>query len=202
MTPAPESASRRWGRRAWSLFLAAAWVFVLWRLAPHVGALIGVRGGDGLRPAYAVRTLDHGMVTADSLRGQVVLVNFWATWCGPCRVEMPLMEKTWSRHRAAGLVVLGLSVDRTGEPGVRRFLSERGISYPVAIVGPEVEAAFGGVRGYPTSVLIGRDGVVRHTVVGPIGPVTLEPAIRRALAEPAGDGARTPWRGARRPGAP
>jgi hypothetical protein len=75
-------------------------------------------------------------------------------------------------------------VDRGDPADVRAFLAERGISYPVAIVGADVIQALGGVVGYPTSVLIGRDGRVQHRVMGPIGPVTLEPAIRRALAEP------------------
>jgi hypothetical protein len=96
---------------------------------------------------------------------------------------MPLLEATWNRHKAAGLVLIGASVD-TGDPQtVRDFITERGISYPIAIVGSDVIRELGGVVGYPTSVLIGRDGRVRHRVMGPIGPLSLEPAIRRALAE-------------------
>ena len=97
---------------------------------------------------------------------------------------MPLLEATWNRHRAAGLVVLGASVDQGDPRTVQDFITSRGISYPIAIVGSEVLAALGGVRGYPTSILLGRDGRVRHRVMGPIGPLSLEPAIRRALAEP------------------
>jgi hypothetical protein len=97
---------------------------------------------------------------------------------------MPLLEQTWQRHRGAGFVLLGASVDRGDPQAVRAFLAERGITYPVAIVGPDVIQALGGVVGYPTSILIGRDGRVQHRVMGPIGPVTLEPAIRRALAAP------------------
>jgi len=80
-------------------------------------------------------------------------------------------------------VVLGLSVDRGSPDDVRRFLSERGIDYPVAIVGPEVERAFGGVRGYPTSFLVDRNGKVRHEALGPLAMVSFEPAVRRLLAE-------------------
>ena len=126
-------------------------------------------------------------MSAESLRGQVVLVNVWATWCTPCRVEMPMLEATWQRHKRAGLVVLGASVDRGGASEVRQFVTERGITYPVAIVGDDIIAALGGVHGYPTSVLIGRDGRVRHRVIGPIGPLSLEPAIRRALGDSVND---------------
>ena len=168
----------------WTTLAAVA--LAIWaapRLLPHLGALAGVRARDAAYPRFAVRTLADSLLTTDALRGRVVMVNVWATWCLPCRAEMPLLENTWQRHRDAGLVVLGASVDRGGPAIVREFVQARGISYPVAVVGGDVLAALGGVRGYPTSVLIGRDGVVRHRVLGPIGPLSLEPAIRRALAD-------------------
>lgn len=161
-------------------------ILVIWslpRLLPHVKALAGVRVREVAHPAYAVRTLSGNAITQDSLRGRVVLVNVWATWCLPCRAEMPLMENTWQRHREAGLVVLGASVDRGNAQDVQTFVTSRNITYPIAIVGVDFLAAVGGVLGYPTSILIGRDGAVRHKVIGPIGPLSLEPAIRRALAD-------------------
>ena len=190
MTPAEAGGRQRgargvaWLRARWSTVLL--WLVLAWaapRLWPHVGALLGVRAGDRARPEATVTLLDGRSLSLADLRGQVVLVNVWATWCAPCRVEMPLLEQTWQRHRAAGFVLLGASVDRGDPADVRAFLAERGISYPVAIVGADVIQALGGVMGYPTSILIGRDGRVQHRVMGPIGPVTLEPAIRRALAE-------------------
>lgn len=190
MTPAEAGGRQRgargvaWLRARWSTVLL--WLVLAWaapRLWPHVGALLGVRAGDRARPEATVTLLDGRSLSLVDLRGQVVLVNVWATWCAPCRVEMPLLEQTWQRHRAAGFLLLGASVDRGDPADVRAFLAERGISYPVAIVGADVIQALGGVMGYPTSILIGRDGRVQHRVMGPIGPVTLEPAIRRALAE-------------------
>jgi thiol-disulfide isomerase/thioredoxin len=190
VTPAEAGGRQRvargvaWLRARWSTVLL--WLVLAWaapRLWPHVGALLGVRAGDRARPEATVTLLDGRSLSLVDLRGQVVLVNVWATWCAPCRVEMPLLEQTWQRHRAAGFLLLGASVDRGDPADVRAFLAERGISYPVAIVGADVIQALGGVMGYPTSILIGRDGRVQHRVMGPIGPVTLEPAIRRALAE-------------------
>lgn len=157
-------------------------MFVLVRLAPHFGAIVGVRSGEDLTPTFAVTSLDGQVVTSMDLRGKVVLVNFWATWCLPCRAEMPLLEGMWKRHAPDGFVLLGFSTDRTGESGVREFLTKRGISYPVAIVGRAEDIAFGGVRGIPTSFLLDRDGRVRHRVVGPLAPATLELAVRRLLA--------------------
>jgi cytochrome c biogenesis protein CcmG, thiol:disulfide interchange protein DsbE len=174
---------RRWRWPHWStvLFLLIG-ALSLPRLLPHVGALVGVRARDEAVPTFAVRTFSDETLTSESLRGQVVLVNVWATWCVPCRVEMPLLEATWQRHRARGLVVLGASVDRGDPAAVRAFVTSRGLTYPIAIVDDDVVRALGGVQAYPTSLLLGRDGRVLHRVVGPIGPLSLEPAIRRALA--------------------
>lgn len=175
---------RRFRVPHWSTLLILA--IVIWampRLLPHLGALVDVRTRDASTPTFVTHTLDGALMSSESLRGKVVLINVWATWCTPCRVEMPLLESTWQRHRDAGLVLLGASVDRGDASVVGEFVSSRGITYPIAIVGNDVIAALGGVHGYPTSVLIGRDGRVRHRVIGPIGPMSLEPAIRRALSE-------------------
>ena len=128
--------------------------------------------------------LDGRVISNDSLRGRVVLVNVWATWCLPCRAEMPLLEAMHQRHRDKGFTMVGLSVDRGPESGVRAFLTERGISYPVGIVSDDVLNAFGGVRGYPTSFLIDRAGVIRHAVIGPLAPASLELAVRRLVDAP------------------
>jgi cytochrome c biogenesis protein CcmG, thiol:disulfide interchange protein DsbE len=175
---------RRWFS-PWNLLSLAVLVWALPRLLPHVGALVGVESGSHARPMFRLATLAGDSVSQESLRGKVVLVNFWATWCGPCRLEMPLLQQMYERHRGDGFVLLGLSVDRGGAATVRDYVHARGVTYPIAIVGAVEEQAFGGVRGYPTSFLIDRRGVVRHAVIGPLAPATLEPAVRRLLAEPA-----------------
>jgi len=167
----------------WNLVFLALLIVVIPRLAPHLGAIVGIRSGDDIVPAWHATALDGTDASSASVRGKVVLVNVWATWCIPCRAEMPLLEQMWQRHRARGFLLLGLSVDRTGTAGVRRFLEEHDISYPVAIVGAEVEQAFGGVRGIPTSFLLDRDGRIRHRVIGPLAAASLELAVRRLLDE-------------------
>jgi thiol-disulfide isomerase/thioredoxin len=149
-----------------------------------VEALVGARAREHRQPTYAITTRSGALITPDSLRGRVVLVNIWATWCPPCRAEMPLLQQLAESYAADSVVVLGLSVDRGPAQAVDAFLADRGITYPVAIVSDDVIRAFGGVRGYPTSLLLDRDGIVRHAVMGPVGPVTLRPALRRLIAEP------------------
>jgi hypothetical protein len=96
---------------------------------------------------------------------------------------MPLLEQMQERHRAAGFRMIGLSVDRGAVEDVREFIRSRGITYPIAIAGNAEEDAFGGIRGYPTSFLLDRAGVVRHAVIGPLAPATLELAVRRLLKD-------------------
>lgn len=166
-----------------NLLTVAVLVWAAPRCWPHVEALVGVRAREARRPQYAVVTRGGERITSESLRGRVVLVNVWATWCPPCRAEMPALQQLAEAYAADGLVLLGLSVDRGPAGAVDTFLAERGITYPVAIVDDEVVRAFGGVRGYPTSFLVDRHGVVQHTVMGPVAPLSLRPAIRRLLAD-------------------
>ena len=184
-TPTPSATRariRRW-LSPWNVITALLLLWAAPRLLPHLGALVGVRSGPDAVPSYAYATLDGGLASSDSLRGKVVLVNFWATWCAPCRAEMPVLEAMYQRHRERGFVIVGLAVDQAPTEKVAAYVAERGVTYPVAHVEREAERLFGGVRGYPTSFLIGRDGRVRHVVVGPIGAVSLEPAVRRALGD-------------------
>ena len=179
---------RRWRRWITPANLVTI-ALILWlgpRFLPHLGALVGIESGEHQRPAFSVTTLGGAPVSDTLLRGRVVLVNFWATWCLPCRVEMPLLEAMANRHTAAGLSVIGFSVDRTAPDAVATFLRERGITYPVAIVGRDEETAFGGVQGYPTSVLLDRTGRVRYKVLGPLAMASLEPAVRRLLRDTTG----------------
>jgi cytochrome c biogenesis protein CcmG/thiol:disulfide interchange protein DsbE len=185
---APPRAGRVWARirtylTFWNVITVAVLVWAAPRLLPHVGAVLGVDSGPRTTPTYRYVTLDGANIGSEELAGQVVLVNFWATWCAPCRAEMPLLEQMHQRHREAGFVVVGLAVDRVSTEAVRAFVQDRGVTYPIAHVGSEAEQVFGGVRGYPTSFLLDRTGKIRHTVLGAIGPLSLEPAVRRLLAE-------------------
>ena len=172
----------RWLRPT-SLLLLALWIYLGVKIAPHLAAVVGIETGDRTRPAFSVTGLDGNLIASDSLRGRVVLVNVWATWCLPCRVEMPLLQSMADRHRDRGLTVIGLSVDTDSPEVVREFLAARKVTYPVAIVDWRTLQILGGVTGYPTSFLLDREGRIRHRALGPLAMASFEPAVRRLLAD-------------------
>ena len=158
-------------------------IFVAVRLGPQFGALVGVAPDQGKAPAYALVTLDGDTVQSTELEGKVVVVNFWATWCPPCRLEMPTLQRLHERRSGDGVVVLGFTTDVGSDAGVRSFLAERGITYPVGMATAEHRRAFGGIPGVPTTFLIDREGVVRHKVVGYFAGPALNAAVGRLLSD-------------------
>lgn len=179
-------AARHWIERlVWVALLG----FVGVRIWLHLAAAAGVASANAAVPRFTLTTPDGTPVTSESLAGKVVLLNFWATWCPPCRVEMPGFQRVYDRFRGDGFVVLGVAMDAGGTEGVRHFLAERGITYPVAMATPAAVRDFGGVRLLPTSYLIDRDGRIRNEVSGLFTSVALEQAIGRLLREPASSSA-------------
>lgn len=102
-----------------------------------------------------------------SLRGKLVLVNFWATWCVPCQWEMPLMERLYQRYRDRGFTVLAISLDQGNPEAVRAFVRDRKLTYPVAL-DPRHEAARAfGIVGLPATLVVGPDGAIKGVTYGP-----------------------------------
>ena len=181
--PSPRRRTFVWAER---LVTAAVLAFVLYRLGPQLGALTGVGPDLGRAPEYAFTSLDGALVESEELRGQVVVLNFWATWCGPCKLEMPSLQSLHEDKADEGVVVLGLSTDAGGAASIRTFLDERDITYPVGRATSAHRAAFGGIHGIPTTFIIDAEGVVQHRVVGYFAPPAMRAAVNRLLdAEPA-----------------
>jgi thiol-disulfide isomerase/thioredoxin len=140
--------------------------------------------GD-VMPAYGANDLDGKAFDVASRKGAVTLLNVWATWCGPCVYEIPQLNAIHQQFVKNGFEVVGISVDDTGVEGVRQFVQERKIVYPVTIDPDGRIANLLGTSTIPTSVLIGRDGKIAWRKTGAItgnDEATLTTAIEKALA--------------------
>ncbi|MCU0506449.1 MAG: TlpA family protein disulfide reductase [Chloroflexi bacterium] len=141
-------------------------------------AVEGPGGGRG--PAT---TLDGDPIGLADLRGRVVWVDFWASWCPPCRAETPALRDLYERHRADGLEMIGVSVQESSAEDIRRYVAAYGIRYP--IVADLTGAIFRDwqVYGLPTQFLLDREGVIRAVVQGPVDAETAENLVAPLLAE-------------------
>lgn len=128
-----------------------------------------------IAPGFTVTTLDGDTITLSDLRGSPVVLNFWATWCGPCRSEIPAFSRFAKAHPE--VPVLGLSVDKTSPSKVRHTVREWGISYPVAIISGALQNKYD-ISTLPTTVIINPDGKVHKIHVGTMSERQLARAIR------------------------
>jgi len=156
-------------------------------LTKHPGpAAANLSGGNvkgALAPDFELTSLDGKPVKLSSLRGQAVLLNFWATWCGPCKIEIPWLVDLQKKYGPQGLQILGISMDDGGKDAVEKFTKQMDINYPVAIGNEKVADAYGGVQALPTSFYVGRDGKVVARGFGLVSRSEMEDNIRAALKE-------------------
>ncbi|SRR5712692_183891 len=141
-------------------------------------------------PEVTFKDLEDKDATLNQYKGKVVLVNFWATWCDPCFVEIPWLIEMQQKYEAKGFTVLGISMDEEGKSAVVPFLAKERfnvngqkvpMNYPIVIGSDEVADKFGGLLGYPTSFLISRDGKIVKKVQGLISYEELSKAIESQL---------------------
>jgi peroxiredoxin len=154
------------------------------RMAMPIAAEPAAQEVIGLpRPDYTLGSSEGQWVSARDFDGRVVLVNFWATWCLPCREEMPMLARLYTTHAPRGLEVVGIALDDV-QPA-RDFAAELNIRYPVLVGSTDVMAVvrqYGNVSGVlPYSVLIDRDGIVRWTHLGELKEPELTRLIEDAL---------------------
>ena len=134
-------------------------------------------------PEFAVKGIDGSTVNLAAARGKVVLLNFWATWCGPCRMEVPDLVELQKKYQDR-LQVIGLVIDDTDEDAVRKFAKRYSINYPVAMATDEMRFQFGGVPALPTSFIIDAQGRVVQKHIGLRDPELYEMEVRALLGLP------------------
>ncbi|MES9941954.1 MAG: TlpA disulfide reductase family protein [Candidatus Thiodiazotropha sp. 6PLUC2] len=139
------------------LFFCGLWLFVLPAMAEAVD--------------FELPGLDGKNYRLSDYRGKWVLVNYWATWCPPCREELPELEVFHSNHKDKDAVVLGIAMERIDPPRLKSFVDEQFLSYPILLTKPAARTELGRVPGLPTSFLVNPEG---ELVARQVGPVTLE----------------------------
>jgi len=131
--------------------------------------------GDASMPSIVMKDLSDRDVTLAQYKGQVVLVNFWATWCGPCKIEIPWMIEFQKKYSSRGFTILGVSMDEDGKKAINPFLEKErfdvdgqkeAMNYPILLGNDSIADKFGSIVGLPTSMLFTRDGKKIKTIVG------------------------------------
>ena len=146
------------------------------------GTVRAIGPGDAA-PNFALEDFDgHALRLAD-FRGRLVLLNFWASWCGPCIEEMPHLSAWQRTYGSAGLQVIGVSMDDDAAPG-KKFLARHGVDYPIVLGDAQLGERYGGILGLPQSFLIDRRGLVVARYKGETQLPRIEAAIKSQLRAP------------------
>src|SRR5437868_13331543 len=151
-------------------------------LAGNTDRLSGEVKGK-VAPDWELNTLDGRPVNLSDFRGKAVLLNFWATWCGPCKIEMPWFVELEKEFGPQGLVVIGIAMEDTKNEDILKFTKEMGVDYTILRGKEAVGEAYGGVAGLPTTFYIGRDGKMVDQSIGLVSRSEIADHIREALAQ-------------------
>jgi len=143
-------------------------------------------------PDFTLESLEGKSVRLSDLRGKAVLLNFWATWCVPCKIEMPWLVELQGEYGPQGLQIVGVAMDDSSKEDIAKFVKDMGVNYPVLLGKEAVGDAYGGVPGLPESFFISRDGRIVDKIIGLKGKADIEDAIRKALSAQPGTSQATP----------
>ena len=133
-------------------------------------------------PDFSLASLDGKTLKLSDYRGKAVLLNFWATWCEPCKIEMPWFVELQKQYGPQGLQVLGVAMDDTDPKDISEFVHKMGVNYPVVVGKEAVGDQYGGIPYLPSTFYIDRDGRVVDRVFGLVSRSEIEGDIRKALA--------------------
>ena len=169
------------------ILVAGLYVVNRYWISPAVK--IQARGGDHpAAPDFSLTDISGKPLKLADYRGKVVMLDFWATWCGPCRIEIPGFVELQKRYGDQGFAVIGISMDDSSDAAaVADFYKQFQMNYPVAIGNERLGELYGGVLGLPTTLVIGRDGRIYAKHVGAAGVDVFESEIKQLLSESAKD---------------
>src|SRR5438552_8418802 len=136
---------------------------------------------SGPAPDFTLQSLDGKNMSLSDLRGKAVLLNFWATWCGPCKIEMPWFIELQKQYGSQGLQIVGVAMDDSSKEDIAKFANDMGVNYPVLLGKEAVGDAYGGVPALPETFFIGRDGKIVDKIIGLKGKAEIEDSIKKAL---------------------
>lgn len=164
------------------LLLALAWIFVSAdRSGTSTSGLIPAPQQGFLAPDFELQTTTGETIKLSDLRGQAVLINLWATWCPPCRAEMPAIEKIHNEYKDDGLVVLAVNMTyQDTQSNIIPFTAEYGLTFPILLDQTGSVGTAYQLRSLPSSFFIGRDGIITEVVIG--GPMA-EALLRTRVEE-------------------
>jgi len=134
-----------------------------------------------IAPDFSLESLDGKTTHLSDFRGKAVLLNFWATWCGPCKIEMPWFVDLQKQYGSQGLQIVGVAMDDGSKEDIAKFAKDMGVNYPILIGKESVGDQYGGVPALPESFLIARDGKIVDKIVGLRGKSEIEDSIKKAL---------------------
>jgi peroxiredoxin len=132
------------------------------------------QAGSTAAPAFEVKDLGGQSLSLDQFKGHVLVLNFWATWCPPCREEIPDLISVYNQYKSRGLTIIGLSVDRLSVADLAQFVKDNGITYPVALATQKIVADFEPGQYIPATIVVDKKGVIRSKHVGTIDSESLE----------------------------
>ena len=181
-------------KKRWEiLMLVSLAAGLLWTVASRVPAAVGAPLSSApspregfLAPDFTLDTLDSGRITLSELRGKIVVINIWATWCPPCRAETPALEKSYEQYKDSGVVILG--VDLTSQDSlsdVKAFIQEFSLTYPILLDRDgKVSNTLYQIKGLPSTFFVNREGIIRTVVVGgPMSETFIRSKIEALLKE-------------------
>ena len=136
--------------------------------------------GEAAKLDLVVKDMNGASVRLADYKGKVILLNFWATWCGPCQAEIPELVNTYAEYKDRGVVILGISIDDTAET-LRAYAAQKRMQYPVLLMQDDVDQAYGPIFGVPVTFFIGRDGTISKKHFGPVTKEQVDQEIKALL---------------------